>query len=66
MTVTDTNPFSGFAFTLLFWLAVTVSTLVLGVILIALWPTGGRRSRGRVGAIARPGSSAETGVLFFF
>jgi hypothetical protein len=34
----DASPFSGFAFTLLFWIAETVSVLVLGVILVALWP----------------------------
>jgi hypothetical protein len=34
----DASPFSGFAFTLLFWIAETVSTLVLGIILVALWP----------------------------
>jgi len=36
----DVSPFSGFAFALLFWLAETVSTLVLGIVLIALWPRG--------------------------
>jgi hypothetical protein len=36
----DVSPWSGFAWALLFWLAQTVSVLVLGVILIALWPRG--------------------------
>jgi hypothetical protein len=36
----DVSPWSGFAWALLFWLAETVSALVLGVILIALWPRG--------------------------
>jgi hypothetical protein len=35
---TDESPFSGFVFTLLWWLAETVSSLVLGIILLALWP----------------------------
>jgi hypothetical protein len=35
---TDESPFSGFVWTLLWWLAVTVSSLVLGLILLALWP----------------------------
>jgi hypothetical protein len=34
----DASPFSGFALTLLFWFAETVSALVLGLVLIALWP----------------------------
>jgi hypothetical protein len=36
----DVSPWSGFAWALLFWLAETVSALVLGLILIALWPRG--------------------------
>lgn len=63
-TVTDTNPFSGFAFTLLWWLAVTVSTLVLGLVMIALWP---RAADAAAAAWARsPGPVIGWGVLFFF
>jgi hypothetical protein len=36
----DVSPWSGFAWALLLWLAETVSALVLGLILIALWPRG--------------------------
>jgi hypothetical protein len=36
----DLSPWSGFAWTLLIWLAGTISTLILGIVLIALWPRG--------------------------
>jgi cytoskeletal protein CcmA (bactofilin family) len=61
---TDNSPLSGFAFTLLWWLAVTVSSLVLGLVLIALWP----RAFDATSAAWRrsPGASIGWGALVFF
>jgi cytoskeletal protein CcmA (bactofilin family) len=60
-TATDQSPLSGLAFTLLWWLAVTVSSLVLGIVMIALWP----RSFETAAAVLRrsPGASIGWGLL---
>ena len=62
--VWDAGAFSGFAATLLIWLAISVSSLVLGLILIAIAP---RAFDATQAAWSRsPGASVGWGVVLFF
>jgi hypothetical protein len=61
---TDQSPLSGFVFGLLWWLAETVSSLVLGLILLALWP---RAFTATSNAWREsPGPAVGWGALVFF
>ena len=61
---TDASPFSGFIFTLLWWIALTVSSLLLGLVLVGLWP---RAVDAASAAWSRsPGPAIGWGALIFF
>jgi hypothetical protein len=62
--VWDAGAFSGFAATFLTWLALSVSSLVLGLVLIAIAPRGFDATRAAWSQ--SPGVSAGWGVLLFF
>jgi hypothetical protein len=62
--VGEAFPFSGFAVTLLIWLAVSVSSLVLGLVLLALAP--GAADAADVVARNAPGTSVGWGLILVF